>query len=204
MRKRTIGFILASLAALAIAGLAVAGRHGAETDAVAATFSATEVKRMKSRTCTGADGEYRITHAVLLGEVVSTTDPLLAGKLKLHLKSVYNVAESIGWVAGTAHIRNEAADPDTRARASFRAVNVGGEIEGLFTGGAGRPHWKLLANFSAKLADTGVTEGQIGGGSSDNSALVFRGGCRSEAAPAAQERKLEREDKGRGHEKKRP
>lgn len=203
MRKRTIGFILASLAALAIAGLAVAGRHGAETDAVAATFNATEVKRMKSRTCTGADGEYRITHAVLLGEVVSGTDPLLAGKLKLHLKSVYNVGENIGWVTGTAHIRNEAADPDTRARASFRAVNVAGEIEGLLTGGAGRPHWKLLANFSAKLDDTGVTEGQIGAASSDNSALVFRGGCRSEAA--AQERKLEREDKkGRGHDKKRP
>jgi hypothetical protein len=157
---------------------------------------------MKSRTCTGADGEYRIVHALLQGEVVSATDPVLSGRLRLQLKSVYNVTENLGWVTGKAQIRNEAADPDTRAKASFAAVNVGGEIEGMFAGRAGEPQWKLLANFSANLADTGVTNGQIGGGSSDNSALAFRGGCRSEDAERASERKLEREhEKGRGRDK---
>jgi hypothetical protein len=201
MRKRTIWFIFAGLVALVIAGMAVASKRGAQTDPATATFSATEVKRVKSRTCQGADGTYKITHAVLQGEVVSASDPVLAGRLKLHLKSVYNDTEDLGWVTGTVHVRNEATDPETRARASFRAVNVGGELEGMLVGGAGRPHWKLLANFSATLADSGaVSDGKIGTPSSDNSALLYRGGCRTEDAgpTAASERG---EHKGRGHGK---
>jgi hypothetical protein len=179
MKGRTIWSILAGLVALVVAGIAVASQHGAQTDAATATFSATEVKRVKSRTCEGVDGTYKITHAVVHGDVVSASDPVLAGKLKLHLKSVYNTTEGLGWVVGKAHVRNEAAEPDTHARASFKAVNVGGKLEGLFVGGAGAPHWKLLANFSASLADTGaVTGGTIGAPSSDNSALLYRGGCR--------------------------
>jgi hypothetical protein len=204
MRKRTIWTILAGLVALAIAGLAVAAHKGAQTDPVEASFSATEVKRIKTRTCEGADGTYKITHAIVEGTVMSTDDPVLAGNLRLHLKSVYNDTKNLGWVTGKAHIRNEVADPDTRARASLTAVNDDGQIEGMLVGGAGAPHWKLLANFSADLADTGaVTNGQIGAGSSDNSALLFRGGCHPKAdSPAvASERK---EKKGRGHEKSRP
>jgi hypothetical protein len=188
MRKRTISFMFVGLVALALGGFAVAGSGGAQTDDAAATFTASEVKRFKARTCTGADGEYRIIHAVLQGDVVSTTDPVLAGKLKLKLKSVYNKTENLGWVVGTAHIRNEAADPDTRARATFRAVNVNGTIEGMLVGGAGAPHWRLLANFSASLSQTdttaAMTDGKIGTPSSNNSALLFRGGCRSENAAA--------------------
>jgi hypothetical protein len=205
MRRRTILSILAGLVALVTAGLALAREdHGAQTDLATATFTATEVKRLKTRTCEGADGTYKITHAVVLGEVVSTTDPLLAGKLKLHFKSVYNDTEDLGWVAGKAHIRNEAAG--TRARASFRAVQVGDEIEGMLGGGAGHPHWKLLANFSATLADTGaVTDGKIGTPSSDNSALLFRGGCKhkkDETVTATQQgEKPHGEGRGKGKDK---
>jgi hypothetical protein len=201
MRKRTIWFILAGLVALVLGGVAVAGGGGAETDDATATFSADQVKHFKSRTCTGADGEYRITHTVLSGKVESTTDPLLAGELKLRLKSVYNLNEGLGWVVGKAHIRNETADPDTRARASFKAVNKGGNLEGMLVGGAGAPHWKLLATFSATLADSGaVSNGKIGTPSSDNPALLYRRGCRSEdtGPTTASERG---EKKGRGHDK---
>jgi hypothetical protein len=202
MRRRTILSIIAGSLALVVAGLAIAKEHGgAQTDAAAATFSATEVKRLKTRTCEGADGTYKITHVVVYGEVVSASDPVLAGKLKLHLKSVYNDTEDLGWVAGKAHIRNETAG--TRARASFRAVNVGGVIEGMFSGGAGHPHWRLLANFSANLADTGaVTDGKIGTPSSDNSALLFRGGCKhKEDSASTTQQKLRGEGKGRDKEK---
>jgi hypothetical protein len=205
MRRRTILSILAGLLALAIAGMAMARERGAQTDLAEATFSATEVKRLKTRTCEGADGTYKITHAVVLGEVVSSSDPLLAGKLKLHFKSVYNDTEDLGWVAGKAHVRNEATG--TRVRASFRAVNVGGKLEGMFGGGAGHPHWKLLANFSATLADTGaVSDGKIGTPSSDNSALLFRGGCihkREDTVTATEreEKKLRGEERGRGKDK---
>jgi hypothetical protein len=202
MNKRTIWSILAGLVALAVAGIAVASQHGGQTDAATATFSAVEVKRIKTRTCQGADGTYKVTHAVLQGEVVSASDPVLAGKLRLHLKSVYNDTEDLGWVVGKAHVQNEAADPDTRARASFKAVNVGGRLEGLFVGGAGAPHSRLLANFSASLADSGaVTDGKIGAPSSDNSALLYRGGCRSEdSGPAATSER----GKKKGHGKHRP
>jgi hypothetical protein len=201
MRRRKILSILAGSLALAVVGIATAREHrgGAQTDAAQATFTATEVKRLKTRTCEGADGTYKITHAVVLGEVASSTDPVLAGKLKLRFKSVYNDTEDLGWVAGDAHIRNEAAG--TRVRASFRAVNVGGKLEGMFGGGAGRPHWKLLANFSATLADTGsIGDGKIGTPSSDNSALLFRGGCRHKRDESL--RTTEREEKKSGHEER--
>jgi hypothetical protein len=202
MRRRTIWSILAGLVALVVAGIAVASHHGAQTDAATATFSATEVKRVKSRTCEGAGGTYKITHAVVHGDVVSASDPVLAGKLRLRLKSVYNTTEGLGWVVGKAHVRNEAAEPDTHARASFKAVNVGGKLEGLFVGGAGAPHWRLLANFSASLADTGaVTGGTIGAPSSDNSALLYRGGCRSEKADTAT---ASERGKKKRHGKRRP
>jgi hypothetical protein len=204
MRRRTILSILAGSLALVLVGMAVARENGgAQTDAAAATFSATEVKRIKTRTCEGADGTYKITHAVVYGEVVSATDPVLAGRLKLHFKSVYNDTEDLGWVAGYAQVRNESAG--TRARASFRAVNVGGEIEGMFGGSAGRPHWKLLANFSANLADTGaVTNGTMGAPSSDNSALLFRSGCRHKndnSLTAADREAKKNEAKGNGRQK---
>jgi hypothetical protein len=82
-------------------------------------------------------------------------------------------------------------------------VNVGGKIEGMFRGGAGHPHWRLLANFSATLADTGaVADGKIGTPSSDNSALLFRGGCMhkkedSVSAPEREEKKLRGEERGK-------
>ena len=202
MRQRTIWSIVAGLVALVVTGLAVASQHGAQTDDATATFSATEVKRMKTRTCEGADGTYKITRAVLEGEVTTADPALLGGKLRLHLKSVYNDTEDLGWVTGKAHIRNETAEPDTRARASFKAVNVGGNLEGILVGGAGAPHWKLLATFSATLADSGaVSNGKIGKPTSDNSALLYRGGCRSkDAGPAATSER----GKKKGHGKRQP
>jgi hypothetical protein len=204
MRKRTMWSILAGLVALVIAGIAVASEHGAQTDDATATFGA-KVKRFKTRTCEGADGTYKIMHAVLEGEVTAADPTILGGKLKLHLKSVYNETESIGWVTGKAHIRNETADPDTRARAWFKAVNKAGKLEGMFVGGAGAPHWKLLANFSATLDPvTGeISAGTIGSGSSENTALLYRRGCRSEDAgpTTASERG---KAKGRGHDKDKP
>jgi hypothetical protein len=202
MSRRIVWIVSGALLALVTASLAVASHRGAQTDAAAATFSATEVKRIKSRTCEGSDGTYKITHAVLEGAVVSASDPVLAGQLRLHLKSVYNTTEGLGWVAGKAQIRNESAVPDTRARATFRAVNVGGELEGMFVGGAGAPHWKVLANFSANLSDSGVTEGKIGTGSSDNSALLYRGGCGAGHDESTVASQGERENgKGRGRKK---
>jgi hypothetical protein len=205
MHGRTISLLAGGLVVLATTGIALASQHGAQTDEATATFSASEVKRIKTRTCEGADGTYRITHAVVQGEVTSATDPVLAGKLRLHLKSVYNATEGLGFVVGKAHIRNEAADPDTRARASFKAVNKGGKLEGMFSGGAGAPHWKLLANFSATLAETGaVSEGKIGGASSDNTALLYRGGCRSSEKSSAVTASDQGEGKGRGRDKQKP
>jgi hypothetical protein len=204
MRKRTIWSILAGLVALVIAGIAVASEHGAQTDDATATFSATEVKRIKTRTCQGADGTYKITHAVVEGEVTAADPAILGGKLRLHLKSVYNDTEDLGWVSGKAYIRNELADPDTRARAWFKAVNKAGNLEGMLVGGAGAPHWKLVATFSATLAESGaVSNGKIGTPTSDNPALLYRRGCRSEDSgpTAASERGKE---KGRGHDKRKP
>jgi hypothetical protein len=187
--KLWLGLVVAL--AFATAGIAVASEPQAQTQTVAATFDA-DVKRLKTHTCKGSDGTYKVTNAVYLG-VAESENSLLDGRIRLHLKSFYNVDEKLGKVSGHVHIRNE--ETDRRAQARLVAVNSDGKLEGILIGVAGRPRAKLYANFTASLDDSGVT-GQLGAGTSGNLAILISRGCerRGPEETAAQERKQERQE----------
>src|SRR6476469_3550574 len=68
-----------------------------------------------------------------------------------------------------------------RAEASFQAVNLDGNVEGLLSGRAGKPKAGLLANFSATFGAGGFTDGKLGSGASANEAVLFSRGCVSDA-----------------------
>ena len=176
--------------AFATAGIAVASEPHAQTQAVAATFDA-DVKRLKTAMCKGSDGTYKHTQAVYWGTAESD-NPLLDGRIRLHLNSFYNVDEKLGKVSGEVHIRNEGMDRRTHAR--LVGVNSDGKVEGILIGVAGRPRAKLYANFTASLSDTGVA-GELGGGSSGNLALLFSRGCQHRRP--VEERKQERNEERR-------
>lgn len=162
--------------AVATAGIAVASEPLAQTQAVTATFDA-DVKRSKTHTCKGSDGTYRRTHAVYWGTATSD-NPALNGRIRLFLRSFYNVDEKLGKVSGEVHIRN--AELEQGARAHLVAVNSDGKLEGMLVGVAGRPRARLFANFTASVSDSGV-EGQLGSGSSGNLSILFSRGCEREA-----------------------
>jgi hypothetical protein len=186
--KYKIWLGIAAVVAVGTAGIAVASEPPAQTQAVTATFDA-DVKRSKTHTCKGSDGTYRRTHAVYWGAATSDS-PALNGRIRLFLRSFYNVDEKLGKVSGEVHIRN--AETGQGARAHLVAVNSDGKLEGMLVGVAGRPRARLFANFSGSLSDSGV-EGQLGSGSSGNLSLLFSRGCEREDWNAtAKERKQER------------
>ena len=157
------------VAVLAISGIAMAA--GAQTVTPSATFSAA-AKRVVTKNCTGADGSYTVTHGRYEGTMTST-NPVLNGRVRLDVHSVYNNDEKAGWMHGDLRVVGD----DSRASARFSAVNLDGNVEGLLTGKAGKPKAGLLANFSATFAAGGFADGKIGTGASGNEALLYNRGC---------------------------
>jgi hypothetical protein len=189
-----------ALVALMVSGIAMAAA-GAKTDTPSATFSAT-AKRVQTKTCQGSDGTYKITKGVYEGKMDST-DPRLAGPVRLKIESVYNTDESAGWMRGELKLRN--GDTDMRAEAQLSAVNLDGTVEGLLTGHAGTPRAKLLANFVADFTPDGFANGKLGTGGSANQSLFFGGACvRDDAAKKGNDAKKPEGDKKRPDTTERP
>jgi hypothetical protein len=180
------------LLALGLGGLVASSLAAASpptrpaTSDVGATFTA-NATRTSTRTCTGAGGAtLRITNAVWRG-IAASTEPRLNGALVLRTRSVVNVATGDGWLNGTWHSRNSnpAVPATNRAREGANAsliavVDQATHIDGLALGRVHVPWGYLRGNFSAAIAGDAIT-GSLGvnaPNAPDNSAIVFRTGCR--------------------------
>jgi hypothetical protein len=178
--RRTISLAFGT-AALAVAVLAVAQLQGTGTQAVSATFTATSLVRSDTRTCTGSDGTYEITHARYNGTATSATAGL-AGPIQIRVKSVYNTTERLGWVDGTLHIRGD----ERRAAARLSAVNSNGVLDGFVQGHLNRRYAVLRASFTVGYTRTGgFTGGQLGTGSATNTGLLAGQVCRGRTPRAS-------------------
>jgi hypothetical protein len=173
--RRTLAIALAALTALALAGIAGAVLRSAGVHKTSATFAAT-VERYESRTCTGTDGhEYQIIKARYAGEAKSDEDGL-SGPIALHVKSVYNLSEGVGYVHGKLKIRR--GEDERRGWGKFWAVNEGGKLDGFVVGGVNHRYARLLGNLTANYnaaLDGGFSEGAIGGGVTGNSLALLVG-----------------------------
>ena len=165
----------AAVAALTIAGVAIAGGPST-TNSVSATFTATTVVRQHVHTCTGADGTYEITHATYYG-TSSSSDPNLNGQIRIDVKSIYNTTKSLGWLNGEVHV--DGSTSGDRTHADLSAVNTGGQLQGFLSGSEAGPGNRLLANVSASFASaTGFGSGQLGTGTATDTAVVSSGSCK--------------------------
>jgi hypothetical protein len=173
--RRLTWIALAGAVALTAAGIAVAGhRDTARTQAVAATFSASRTA-VNERTCTGADGTYRVAREVFEGTVTSA-DPRLAGRLTLRTKSLINQTTGYGTTEGSAWLRDTTTGR-TKARARLTAVNtqlgvLNGVLEGRLKEGG-----RLVANFKATFSSPTAFSGELGSGAGENTAVVQSGRC---------------------------
>ena len=185
MRRTKLLLLSAGVAALAATSIAAAAAlHRAQTADVAATFSATAT-RTSSHTCVGQGGAmFRITNTVWRGTSTSS-EPRLAGTLTLRTRSVVNVATGDGWLGGTwaSRMASNATAGTGRAGANANLTAVIDEathVDGLATGRVHRPWGHLRGNWSAAIAGDSIT-GALGANAPvapDNSAIIFRAGCR--------------------------
>lgn len=183
MRKVLWLSLMGVLALAVTGGIAVAAKRAADTKAVSATFTAAAAEGLKSRTCTGVDGTYQFRHGQYKGTAVSD-DARLNGPITLRLESVYNQTEKLGTVTGT--VRFSTGEDDGKGLGHVHAVNSDGKLTGIVIGGIGRPHGKLIANFSAELGATGLTAGKIGSGTPASTAVVLQAQCKKSSSGESQ------------------
>jgi hypothetical protein len=174
---RRLIYAVASAAALAVAGLAVANSGSPQAiKTVSGTFTATSVSNSKTQTCTNADGTFTFTNARYAG-MATSSEPGLNGPIALQVRSAINTTKNVGTVDGTLRI-----DPASgrRTEAHFSAVFVGGQLSGLAAGHAQDPYSRLLANLSAGFSPTGgFSNGHLGGTSGGGAVETQPGRCRT-------------------------
>lgn len=174
--RRFIVLAIVAATALSTAGFAVAHLKASGTDAVSATFTAAK-ERAETRTCTGPDGTYEITHGRYAGTAVSTNEAL-DGPIVFHVVSVYNTTEKLGWIEGWMKVRRE-DDDDRRSTARFWAtLGDGGAAEGFVHGRVHHHYAALFGNVSATFTPSGgFANGRIGGGGGSNAAVLAGRPC---------------------------
>ena len=183
--------------ALAATGIAV-GAKDKGISSTSATFNTTAVAaQTKTRTCTGADGPYQLIHAVYAG----TGGGLLANtNVQLRFNATINTQEDLGLLKGTLTAR---ATPGNalKAKTHFTAVLDGTSVSGFLNGRAHDAKATLLANFSATLGSN-TLNGQLGGGSAANTAILYGGtGCAKVTNAQANTQSQIQHGKGKGKQK---
>jgi hypothetical protein len=203
MRARRPGALLALALTmvLAAATLVWAAGHGPKTDATQATFTA-QATNVKSRTCTGQDGAYSETRVRFTG--TSTGDPRLSGNIQARAHTLVNTDTGLGTSRGRLRILDPATG-QVKARAKFTAVVTEGSVLNGFILGHVRPPGdttpqrtgRLWANFSATINAQGQASGELGGGPSQNTAVIQSGHCGS--SKAGKQNKQHQSAKTHGH-----
>ena len=112
--RRTLVFALAAVTALSLASVAVATLRSAGISATTATFQAAKT-RTDTRTCTGDGDTYQISHGWYVGTVdFASPNDDIDGPIALHVNSVLNQTDGIGWVQGWFRVKDDVNDQDAR------------------------------------------------------------------------------------------
>ncbi len=178
MSRKSIGRVILAVfaaGALALAGVAVADSVGAKSiSQLTATFSATTVSELSTRTCTNADGTWVDTRARYSGSATSA-HPDLNGPLTVRARSLINTTKKLGLVEARGQV--DVAGPDTVFR--LDGVYADGKVAGLLVGRGHDPATRLVGDVSAAFgASSGFTNGTIGSTEADGAAVALeRGPC---------------------------
>lgn len=157
--RTTRWLVVAAAAGSISAGVAFAASRSGETSAVTADFMATPTARHQ-RQC---DVNHTLFRVRLEGNQTSS-DPRLAGRLVLRVRTVVDTASGYGYTEA----RERISDPAT-GRPKFNGHVVGavapvGNAQGLLTGRiVGPDSARLIANFNSEQnPSTGGITGELG------------------------------------------
>ena len=174
--RRTFIIALATVTALATAGLAVATLGSSGVSAATATFSAAK-ERAETHSCTGDGDTYEITSGRYIG-TIDFADPNsdLDGPITIQARTVLNRTDGVGYVDGWFRIK----DDDRRGAGKLvGTLDASGNIDGFVQGRVNQKYAVLLGGMSAKFsADAGFTEGKLGNGSTSLPAVLVGRPCR--------------------------
>ena len=180
---KRIVLLAVGVSALVFSGLAVA--HATQSHslkAVSATFTATSVSNLRTSSCIGDQGvPFTYTRATYSGTAMST-DPTLNGPITLDLSSYINTQTGYGTVGGRLSI----ATANGHTNAGVTAVFSNNAFAGLASGRVDHATW-VLANMSASFAPaTGISSGNLGGGTGGAAVEGVPGRCVKPAPPKPQ------------------
>jgi hypothetical protein len=187
--RKTLILALVAVTALTLASVAVANLRTAGVSATTATFQAAK-NRSETRTCTGDGDTYQISHGSYVGTIdFASPNDELDGPVALHINSVLNQTDGIGWVQGWFRVKDDVNDQNERhAHGRFWGTLDGsGKIDGFIQGRVNRHFALLVGGMSATFTpDGGFVDGKIGNAANHNAAALVGRPCKdSKPAPVA-------------------
>ncbi len=179
-RKRLLLFALpAIVAALAVAGVALAGAGGPGEQAASATFTATTVSHSRLSSCSVNAGDTFVSTLATYTGTASGSDARLDGALTIHALSFVDTNTGLGRVVGTFRIKPDSGPGTVGA---INAAVTNGDANGAVTARLeGRPIGRMVATFTSPFDPaTGFSSASLGTGSVGAAGVVVSGGswCR--------------------------
>ena len=188
--RKTLVIAVAAAVALATAALAMAAVFTASgVSATTATFATDKVK-LRSASCTGADGKaFTITQGRYTGTATFAAPAAeLGGLLTIDARTTYSTTDGLGYVSGSFRVR-EGRDDRNRLGGRFTATLKGSQLVGFLTASARGNHARVLGNLSAAFVPTtGFTAGAVGSTSSTAVLAVVAGPTCPRPKPAPKPR----------------
>ena len=154
--------LLGVIAALALSAAGVAAAHGRTTSvqAASATFAANTVSNVSQVTCSVTGGDtFQATIATYTGES-SSSDPRLAGALRIRAWSLVDTTNGVGHVFGEFQIKGAA----TRAHGTLNAALADGKASGIARGYVRHQWGRIVASLGSDFSpNAGFSTGSLGG-----------------------------------------
>ena len=159
-RKRFVLLGLVVALALSAAGVAAARGRTTSVQAASATFTATTVSNMSQVTCSVTGGDtFQATIATYTGASLSS-DPRLAGALRIRAWSLVDTTNGVGHVFGQFHIKGAG----TRAHGTLNAALADGKASGIARGYVRHQWGRIVASLGSDFSpNTGFSTGSLGG-----------------------------------------
>ena len=157
-RFALLGLIMAL--SLSAAGVAAARGRTTSVQAASATFAATTVSNMSQVTCSVTGGDtFQATIATYTGASLSS-DPRLAGALRIRAWSLVDTTNGVGHVFGQFHIKGVG----TRAHGTLNAALADGKASGIARGFVRHQWGRIVASLGSTFdPNTGFSTGSLGG-----------------------------------------